>query len=541
MSSSTCRRGRCARAGRRASRSWSSANLDGTLVAYLDRCACSCRARSGGALARRRPSPAPAAPRRTTCGSPGAPVRRRTRRWSRCRCCPSAAAWKVAAARTVGVGMTARARGLRRLRSRRRMSQPRRPRRRPTSAASSARSTSASGTATSPTPPSTGCCACAGPATCCSRREGAGGARFRGVGEDVRRVDDLVLDDAHVGRACGSRSTWCSSSGTATRTTTLLAFYPGPGGATESSSTCRLGRPCSTPTRCSPRSMPDVEAVLLRRHDGGFTAHLVPIDVCYELVGVVREHCGRVCGGGAEVWQRIAAFFDGARPSRPRGPPARAAPDGWPRADRLRLHGESNRTASPRPRRRAADARRRTARRARARGCAPLPGPGRAASPRLHRRPRREAWSTCSATGARWGTTMQALQLAFLSQVLPGFAGETATSTCRCRAATTSTSPPTSYLAALEEGEVPLLLLFSGTVFTGAPGTIEVSPVAWHKETRAGLPVKAWRRRWTPTSRGRPGCASTATPSTGWPAYRSRARAGRLGGRDRAAAQGGGP
>ena len=91
----------------------------------------------------------------------------------------------------------------------------------------------------------------------------------------------------------------------------------------------------------------------------------------------------------------------------------------------------------------------------------------------------------------RWGTTMQALQLAFLSHLLPGFVGET----------DFDLSLPCSYdfhvaanryLAALEEGAVPLLLLFSGTVFTGAPGTLEVSPVAWHTETRAGLPVKAW-------------------------------------------------
>jgi len=91
----------------------------------------------------------------------------------------------------------------------------------------------------------------------------------------------------------------------------------------------------------------------------------------------------------------------------------------------------------------------------------------------------------------RWGTTMQALQLAFLSHLLPGFVGETEF----------DLSLPCSYdfhvaanryLAALDEGQVPLLLLFSGTVFTGAPGTLEVSPVAWHTETRAGLPVKAW-------------------------------------------------
>jgi hypothetical protein len=53
------------------------------------------------------------------------------------------------------------------------------------------------------------------------------------------------------------------------------------------------------------------------------------------------------------------------------------------------------------------------------------------------------------------------------------------------------------YLAALEEGDVPLLLLFSGQVFTGPPtggaGAIAVEPVPWHKEAQARLPVAAWR------------------------------------------------
>ena len=55
--------------------------------------------------------------------------------------------------------------------------------------------------------------------------------------------------------------------------------------------------------------MSDVEAVLLRRHDGEFTAHLVPIDVCYELVGVVRTSW-KGLGGGPEVWHRMGEFFD---------------------------------------------------------------------------------------------------------------------------------------------------------------------------------------------------------------------------------------
>ena len=49
------------------------------------------------------------------------------------------------------------------------------------------------------------------------------------------------------------------------------------------------------------------------------------------------------------------------------------------------------------------------------------------------------------------------------------------------------------YLAALEDGDVPLLLLFSGQVFTGTAGAITVQPVPWHKETAVLLPVAVWR------------------------------------------------
>ena len=85
------------------------------------------------------------------------------------------------------------------------------------------------------------------------------------------------------------------------------------------------------------------------------------------------------------------------------------------------------------------------------------------------------------------------MQLAFLSQVLPGFTGSTATSTWCCRCSYDVDVAAHKYLAALEDGEVPLLLLFSGTVFTGAPGTISVVPVPWHKETPVRMPVAVWR------------------------------------------------
>jgi hypothetical protein len=92
----------------------------------------------------------------------------------------------------------------------------------------------------------------------------------------------------------------------------------------------------------------------------------------------------------------------------------------------------------------------------------------------------------------RWDQTMQPLQLAFLTHLLPGFSG----------AADFDLSLPCSYdfevgahryLDALEDGEIPLILLFSGTVFAGTAGSLDVSPVPWHKETRVRLPVAVWR------------------------------------------------
>lgn len=93
---------------------------------------------------------------------------------------------------------------------------------------------------------------------------------------------------------------------------------------------------------------------------------------------------------------------------------------------------------------------------------------------------------------SRWSTTAQPLQLAFLSHMLPSFTGST----------TFDLDLPCSYdfevaahryLHAVRDGEVPLLLLFNGTVITGRAGSLDVSPVPWHKEARVGLPVSVWR------------------------------------------------
>ena len=51
----------------------------------------------------------------------------------------------------------------------------------------------------------------------------------------------------------------------------------------------------------------------------------------------------------------------------------------------------------------------------------------------------------------------------------------------------------TTYLHALRDGEIPLLVLFSGTVFTRGTTGFSVSAVPWDCEARYRLPVGVWR------------------------------------------------
>jgi hypothetical protein len=51
----------------------------------------------------------------------------------------------------------------------------------------------------------------------------------------------------------------------------------------------------------------------------------------------------------------------------------------------------------------------------------------------------------------------------------------------------------TTYLHALRDGDIPLLFLFSGTVFTRGETGFSVSRVPWDAEARYRLPVAVWR------------------------------------------------
>jgi len=53
----------------------------------------------------------------------------------------------------------------------------------------------------------------------------------------------------------------------------------------------------------------------------------------------------------------------------------------------------------------------------------------------------------------------------------------------------------TKYFDGLMEGDIPLCLLFSGTVFyEAAEGGLHIEQIPWHNEARFRLPVKVWKR-----------------------------------------------
>jgi Family of unknown function (DUF6084) len=93
---------------------------------------------------------------------------------------------------------------------------------------------------------------------------------------------------------------------------------------------------------------------------------------------------------------------------------------------------------------------------------------------------------------ARWGETLNPLQLATVASLVPGFTGST-TLPVAVPLTYDLDVAAAKYLHGLDDGEVSLLLLFSGTVFTGSSGAVQVGMVPWHEEATFRLPVRVWR------------------------------------------------
>ncbi|ANW21435.1 DUF6084 family protein [Streptomyces clavuligerus] len=109
---------------------------------------------------------------------------------------------------------------------------------------------------------------------------------------------------------------------------------------------------------------------------------------------------------------------------------------------------------------------------------------------------------------SRWGGTLNPIQFAEVPLMVPGFTGETEVE-LPVPCTYDLDIAATRYFRALESGEAPLLMLFSGTVFSG-PAGFHVTPVPWDLEAPVRLPVKVWREMM---EQHFPGCGWLRLPS----------------------------
>ena len=97
-------------------------------------------------------------------------------------------------------------------------------------------------------------------------------------------------------------------------------------------------------------------------------------------------------------------------------------------------------------------------------------------------------------TPERWGTTLRTLPWTRTTTVVPPFEGSTAVELpvpCTYDLEVTAAR----YFAALEDGEVPLEFLFSGSVFFADPqGALQTVRIGWDRDVDFRLPVAVWRQ-----------------------------------------------
>jgi hypothetical protein len=93
---------------------------------------------------------------------------------------------------------------------------------------------------------------------------------------------------------------------------------------------------------------------------------------------------------------------------------------------------------------------------------------------------------------ARWGDTLKPFLWTHVSTVVPGFQRETNVSLPVAVSYDLEVAA-SKYFQGLEDGEVPLLFLFSGSVFVRDDAGLRVEQVPWDKEATFRLPVATFR------------------------------------------------
>ena len=94
---------------------------------------------------------------------------------------------------------------------------------------------------------------------------------------------------------------------------------------------------------------------------------------------------------------------------------------------------------------------------------------------------------------AHWGQTMRSMLWTHAQAVVPAFCGSTEVE-LPVPCSYDFNVAATKYFAALDQGDIPLCFLFSGTVFYAAEdGRLQVAPISWERTADFRLGVSLWR------------------------------------------------
>jgi hypothetical protein len=96
-------------------------------------------------------------------------------------------------------------------------------------------------------------------------------------------------------------------------------------------------------------------------------------------------------------------------------------------------------------------------------------------------------------TPERWSTTLRTLLWTRTTLVVPPFA-DSAEVTLPVACSYDLEANAANYLSGLQDGEVPLEFLFSGSGFYSAPGgMLQTARISWDREAEYRLPLRVWR------------------------------------------------
>jgi len=149
-------------------------------------------------------------------------------------------------------------------------------------------------------------CACD---PCATLFSGQAQQRYRALPEQVRYLEGLELpDQLWEGLLVPVGVVFFVRREGVTDGPPVIALYPSPAGATESSLELGSWQVLEERNPFLRLMEPEVEALLVNRVGGARDHFLVPIDRCYELVGLIRVGW-RGLSGGSELWQTLDRFF----------------------------------------------------------------------------------------------------------------------------------------------------------------------------------------------------------------------------------------